>query len=94
MKPEILSWNVRGLNDGGKRLTIRNLIRQWKSNIICLQETKLEIISNNIVRSLWGCHFVDWYYLASCGASGGILLMWDKRIVEKIDVYVGEFVVA
>jgi hypothetical protein len=42
------------------------------------------------VRSLWGCHFVDWCYLASCGASGGILLMWDKRI----EVYVRELVVA
>jgi len=59
-----------------------------------LQETKLEFISNSLVRSLWGCHFVDWCYLAFRGASGGILLMWDRRIVEKIDVYVGEFVVA
>jgi hypothetical protein len=36
MKPEILSWNVRGLNEGGKWLTVRNLFRQWKSNIILL----------------------------------------------------------
>jgi len=59
-----------------------------------LQETKLEFISNNLVRSLWGCPFVDWCYLASCGASGGMLIMWDKRIVEKIDVFVGELVLA
>jgi len=94
MKPKILSWNVRGLNEGGKRLKVRNLIRQWKADIICLQETKLEFISNSLVRSLWGCHFVDWCYLASCGASGGILILWDRRIVEKLDEYVGEFVVA
>jgi len=94
LKPKILSWNVRGLNEGGKRLRVRNLIRQWKSDIICLQETKLEIISNNIVRSMWVCEFVDWCYLASCGASCGILLMWDMRLVEKIEEYVGEFVLA
>jgi endonuclease/exonuclease/phosphatase family metal-dependent hydrolase len=41
-EPKILSWNVRGLNEGGKRLKVRNLIRQWKADIICLQETKLE----------------------------------------------------
>jgi len=57
-------------------------LRQWKANIICLKETKLEIISKNIVRNLWGCPFVDLCYLAS----GGMLIMWDKRIVEKIDV--------
>jgi exonuclease III len=75
-------------------LRVRNLIRQWKADIICLQETKLAIISNNIVRSFWGCQFVDWCYSTSCGAFGGILLMWDKRLVEKIEVYVGEFVLA
>jgi len=42
MKPKILSWNVRGLNKGDKRLRVRNLLRQWKANIICLQDTKLE----------------------------------------------------
>jgi len=31
---------------------------------------------------------------ASRGASSGILLMWDMRVVEKIEVHVGEFVVA
>jgi len=28
------------------------------------------------------------------GASGGILIMWDRRVVEKIDECVGEFYVA
>jgi hypothetical protein len=56
-----------------------------KANIICLQETKLELISSNFVRSLWGCQFLDWYYLPSSEASGGILLMWDKRVVKKIE---------
>jgi hypothetical protein len=30
MKPKILSWNVRGLNNGEKRPRIRNLRRLWK----------------------------------------------------------------
>ena len=28
------------------------------------------------------------------GAAGGILLMWDRRVVEKIEECVGRFVVA
>jgi hypothetical protein len=59
---------------------------------MCLQETKLEFILDSLVRNLWSYHFADWFYLASCGASGAMLIMWDKRIVEKIDVFVGEFV--
>jgi hypothetical protein len=32
--------------------------------------------------------------VASNGASGGILLMWDRRVVAKIDECMGRFVVA
>ena len=41
MNLKILSWNVRGLNDGRKRLIVKNLLRDWKCDVICLQETKL-----------------------------------------------------
>jgi exonuclease III len=75
MNPRLISWNVRGLNQSVKQLKIKNLLRQWKANIICVQETKLELISNNVVRSLWWYLFLDWCYLPSSGASDGILLM-------------------
>jgi hypothetical protein len=32
--------------------------------------------------------------VASNRASGGILLMWDRRVVSKIDACLGSFVVA
>uniref|UniRef100_A0A2N9GE37 Reverse transcriptase domain-containing protein n=1 Tax=Fagus sylvatica TaxID=28930 RepID=A0A2N9GE37_FAGSY len=47
-----------------------------------------------MVRSLWGIHHLDWVYLGSKGASGGILLMWDRRVVEKIDEAIGLFSVS
>uniref|UniRef100_A0A2N9FU80 Reverse transcriptase domain-containing protein n=1 Tax=Fagus sylvatica TaxID=28930 RepID=A0A2N9FU80_FAGSY len=64
------------------------------ADIICLQETKLELITDPIVRSLWRCRYVDWLFLGSSGASGGILLMWDSRVVEKIEGAVGYFSVS
>ncbi|KAG6642168.1 hypothetical protein CIPAW_09G124600 [Carya illinoinensis] len=86
--PKILLWNVRGINDVNKRLRIRSLLRIWKVDIVCLQETKLRSIDRNIIRSLWGCPFVGWCYLASSGASGGVLVLWDKlsfrgRVYER-----------
>ena len=33
-------------------------------------------------------------YLGSDGASGGILLMWDRRVVEKVEEVVGHFSVS
>jgi hypothetical protein len=94
MNVKILSWNVRGMNELDKRLQIKSLLKGWKADIICLQETKLGLISNRIVRSLWGGQFVDWVFLGSNGASGGILLMWDSRVVEKMEDAVGQYSVS
>jgi exonuclease III len=94
MKPRILSWNVRGLNKMSKHLRISNLLRDWKVDIICFQGTKVHGMASSFVRSLWGCNRVDWYCLDSSGTSGGILIMWDKRVVEKVDVCLGEFTLA
>ena len=91
MNLKILSWNVRGLNDKKKCLLIRNFLRSWRANIVCFQETKLKWVTRGIVRSIWGCPFLDWLYLGSEGASSGILLMWDRRVVEKLEEAVGIF---
>ena len=94
MNLRIVSWNVRGLNEQDKRLWVRNLIRKWKANIVCLQETKLELINKGVICSLWGGQHVDWLYLCSMGASGGVLLMWDNRVVDKVEEAVGHFFVS
>jgi len=36
MKPKIVSWNVRGLNDNERKMEIRGLLRDWKVDIVCL----------------------------------------------------------
>ena len=91
---KLQSWNVRGLNDRDKRHQVRYLLKLWGADVICLQETKLDLITRGIVQSLWGIHHVDWVYLGFEGASGGILLMWDRRVVEKIDEAMGLFSVS
>ena len=85
MNLKIISWNDRGLNDCEKRLRIQNMIRGWGADIICLQETKMELLTRREIRSLWGCQHLDWLYLGSIGASRGVLVMWDRRMVEKIE---------
>jgi hypothetical protein len=46
------------------------------------------------VRSLWGEQHLDWCQLKSRGTSGGIVLSWDRRVVEKIDDFVGDYTMA
>jgi hypothetical protein len=42
----------------------------------------MEYISREVIHNLWRCQHVDWSYLGSRGASRGILLMCDRRVVE------------
>ena len=59
--------------------------------ILFVCKRQLEWVTRGLVRSIWSCPFIDWLYLGSEGASGGILLMWNKRVVEKIEEALGLF---
>ena len=54
----------------------------------------MELITRVVILSLWGGLHVDWSFLGSCGASGGVLLMWDTRVVNKVEEAVGQFSVS
>ena len=91
---KILSWNVRGLNSGDKRVAIKSFLRGTRAHVVCLQETKMEELGSEIVREVWGGRFVDWVALPARGSAGGILVCWDSRVVEKEEVEMGIFSVS
>lgn len=70
-----LSWNVRGLNNSARRKVVADLVTDHKCNIVCLQETKLEVITSSIVAETLGNSFSDnFVFLPAIGSRGGILL--------------------
>ena len=91
MSLRLLSWNVRGLNNPQKREVCKNLLKEWKCDIVCFQETKLSSLNSFVVRSLWGSPFLDWVVIDAINTTGGVLLVWDKRVFEKVDCAVGRF---
>jgi len=58
-----INYDFTGGGSSCSRVRIRNL----EAGVICLQETKLENMSYNVVRSLWGCSRVDWCCLDFAG---------------------------
>ena len=54
----------------------------------------MELLTRREIRSFWGCQHLDWLYLGSIDASEGVLVMWDRRMVEKIGEAVGSFSVS
>lgn len=90
MKVKIISWNVWGLNDN-KKETIKSLVKKWKPDVLCLQETKIEEWSTVIATHIWGSRWIDWVELKSYGRSGGITIFWDKRQWSRIDFLRGTY---
>ena len=52
MNVKLVSWNVRGLNSGDKRRFEKSIISNWKADIVCLQESKLEGEIHDIIKEI------------------------------------------
>lgn len=72
-----LSINIQGAGCKNKRSWVRKLCCKHKVNLLAIQETKMEVIDVCIARSFWGNNSFSYVFSPSCGASGGILLLWD-----------------
>ncbi|RVW31016.1 LINE-1 retrotransposable element ORF2 protein [Vitis vinifera] len=94
MKLRLLSWNVRGANDNSKRRVIKAVIRSQRVDLFCLQETKIQTLSEGLVRSLGSGRWSNWVALDALGSAGGILVCWDKRSLEVMETEVGKFSVS
>ena len=91
MKLRLLSWNVRGANDRSKRRVIKAVIRSQRVDLFCLQETKIQTLSEGLVRSLGSGRWSNWVALDALGSIGGMLVCWDKRSLEVMETEVGNF---
>jgi exonuclease III len=71
----ILCWNVRGLNDGAKRASVRNQIIISGATVVCLQETKINNWTHNLLVDTAGADMAsNAVSLPSMGVCGGILI--------------------
>lgn len=54
----------------------------------------MDSTNSTIVKSLWGNPFVDWVVLDAIHIVGGTLSAWDRWVFEKVDCFVGRFLVS
>ena len=94
MKVKIISWNVRGVNGPEKRKVIKNFLRSYRVDIVCLQETKVQEMSVELVRSLGVGRRLNWKALNAEGSAGGIILFWDNSRITLVDSMVGSYSVS
>jgi endonuclease/exonuclease/phosphatase family metal-dependent hydrolase len=82
INPQVLNWNIRGANDPAKRSAIREFVSTLHVNIVCFQETKLDVIDDFTVLQSLGPSFDEYMYLPAVQTRGGILLAWDTSVIE------------
>lgn len=61
------------------------LVKEKLLTILCIQETKLEVIDDLIYLVLWGENLQCFSYHQSIGVAEGILILWDASEVELWD---------
>ena len=91
---KIISWNTRGLGSKKKRRVVKDFLRSEKPDVVMFQETKKEECDRRFVGSVWTARNKDWAALPACGASGGILIIWDAKKLSREEVVLGSFSVS
>jgi hypothetical protein len=64
-----MSWNVRRLNMRARQDNVRTLVDDI--SIVCLLETKLDVIPQSLVFSMLGINFSDFAYLPANNTGAG-----------------------
>ncbi|KAH7863089.1 hypothetical protein Vadar_013200 [Vaccinium darrowii] len=77
------SINYEGSKRGGER-----------GNGEVVKETKLSEVSREGAKEIWGNRWAEWVHLDAVGAAGGVWVLWDSRVVEKIEEEYGLFSVS
>jgi exonuclease III len=92
--PEVISWNPRGLNNPAKRDSVREVIDSLHVNVVCFQETKMDVIDRFIVNQCLGPSFDSFDYLPAEETHGGILLAWNMSMVRITNVVKDSFAIS
>ncbi|KAH7689143.1 Exodeoxyribonuclease III protein [Dioscorea alata] len=88
---KILCWNVRGLGRPSKRHLVKDVIFFSRSDIICLQETKLQDIHKSTWRSIGGVRLNSFEFLPTQGSAGGIIVAWDRSQAPGTLIHKGTY---
>lgn len=65
-------------------MEVRRLVREKNPFVLCIQESKLSVVDDVLIKSIWEDAPSDYSYQPSVGASGGLVTVWDS---SRIDVW-------
>ena len=75
-------WNVHGLNAPTRCNAVCQVVRVASPAILCVPETKVQVVTDPLVKQCFGNRLEKYYYLPAVGTRGGIILAWDATLVS------------
>ena len=73
---------------------VKYFLRSENPDVVMIQETKKVECDRRFVGSVWTVINKEWATLSACGASGGILIIWDSKKLRSEEVVIGSFSVS
>lgn len=84
---KLITYNIRGLGGRVKKKEVKELVRNQKPDMLCLQETKTEGIDRRLCSMLWEGDDFEWVSKDDVGRSGGLLVIWKRECFELETVF-------
>ncbi|KAL4332436.1 hypothetical protein GQ457_07G009330 [Hibiscus cannabinus] len=72
---------------GIKRKVIKSFLWKQRVEMRFLVETKLELVSDDVVKSIWLMGVFRYEFVPSLGSSGGILVIWELTKFDLVDIF-------
>ncbi|XP_020705785.1 uncharacterized protein LOC110116277 [Dendrobium catenatum] len=79
----LLFWNCRGARKREAALYLKEVVREQDVCFVGLLETKMTHIGRKEIDYLIGNNW-DFFHVPVVGLSGGMVVLWDKRIVSFV----------
>jgi exonuclease III len=87
----VFNWNVRRLNMPARREAFHEMVQSVRPMLVCLQETKLSLINQQLASEILGHNLDGYCYLPVNGTKGGILVGWQTDHVEATNCVLKDF---
>lgn len=91
---QIISWNIRGLGSSIKKRFLSKLTKKKRPDLLFVQETKMESVEKIVVQRMWGNPNLEFASSSAVGASGGLLIIWNKDNFKMENVIVQRHFIA
>ena len=75
---KIITYNIRGSGRGVNWGAVKKLVVNEQVDMLCLRETKKEMVDRTTCQALWGDLEVKWATSPAVNSAGGILCIWSE----------------